>query len=111
VVRDGVVRDIPARVMPGDVVQLAAGDLVPADGTLASAKDLFLNEAPLTGESLPVEKHGGARVLRGTSVVSGLGVASVEATGRRPSSAGSPRISRVVRPRPSSSAEPGDSDS
>ena len=82
VVRDGVARDIPAReVVPGDVVQLAAGDLGPADGTLASAKDLFLNEAPLTGESLPVEKHGGARVLRGTSVVSGLGVASVEATG------------------------------
>jgi P-type Mg2+ transporter len=82
VVRDGAACDIPAReVVPGDLVQLAAGDLVPADGVLASAKDLFLNEAPLTGESLPVEKHGGARVLRGTSVVSGLGIARVEATG------------------------------
>jgi P-type Mg2+ transporter len=83
VVRDGAARDIPAReVVPGDVVQLAAGDRVPAGGALVSAKDLFLNEAPLTGESLPVEKHGGARVLRGTSVVSGVGVALVEATGR-----------------------------
>jgi P-type Mg2+ transporter len=82
VMRDGLARDIPAReVVPGDVVQLAAGDLVPADGTLASAKDLFLNEAPLTGESLPVEKNGGARVLRGTSVLSGLGIACVETTG------------------------------
>jgi len=82
VVRDGVVREIPAaEVVPGDVVHLAAGDLVPADGALASAKDLFLNEAPLTGESLPAEKHAGARVLRGTSVVSGVGIAVIDATG------------------------------
>jgi Mg2+-importing ATPase len=82
VVRDGVAREITVReVVPGDVVHLAAGDLVPADGRLASAKDLFLNEAALTGESLPVEKHGTAAVLRGTSVVSGVGVAVVERTG------------------------------
>jgi Mg2+-importing ATPase len=82
VVRDGVARDIPAReVVPGDVVHLAAGDLVPADGHLAVAKDLFLNEGPLTGESLPVEKHAGARIFRGTSVVSGVGSAWIEATG------------------------------
>ena len=82
VVRDGAVREIPAaEVVPGDVVHLAAGDLVPADGALASAKDLFLNEAPLTGESLPAEKHAGARVLRGTSVVSGVGIAVIDATG------------------------------
>jgi magnesium-transporting ATPase (P-type) len=85
-------------------------DLVPADGTLAPAKDLFLNEAPLTGESLPVEKHGAARVLRGTSVVSGLGVASVEATGPA-TEFGRIAAHLVVRPRPSSSAGPGDSDS
>src|SRR5262249_51315709 len=75
VVRDGTVREIPAvGVVPGDVVHLAAGDLVPADGTLATAKDLFLNEAALTGESLPAEKHASARVFRGTSVVSGRGL-------------------------------------
>src|SRR5215470_10746959 len=82
VVRDGVARELPAlAVVPGDIVHLAAGDLVPADGELASAKDLFLNEAALTGESLPTEKHPRARVLRGTSVVSGVGVARVETTG------------------------------
>jgi Mg2+-importing ATPase len=82
VVRDGTAREIPAaEVVPGDVVHLSAGDLVPADGMLASAKDLFLNEAALTGESLPVEKHAAARVFRGTSVVSGVGVAQIDATG------------------------------
>jgi Mg2+-importing ATPase len=82
VVRDGTACDIPvAGVVPGDVIHLAAGDLVPADGTLASAKDLFLNEAALTGESLPAEKHAAARVFRGTSVVSGVGVALIDATG------------------------------
>jgi Mg2+-importing ATPase len=46
VVRDGTTRDVPAReVVPGDLVQLAAGDLVPADARLLSAKDLFINEA------------------------------------------------------------------
>ena len=82
VVRDGTMREIPAvAVVPGDVVHLAAGDLVPADGTLATAKDLFLNEAALTGESLPAEKHVSARVFRGTSVVSGVGLAVIDATG------------------------------
>jgi Mg2+-importing ATPase len=82
VVRDGVPRELPVReVVPGDEVHLAAGDLVPADGGLLFAKDLFLNEAALTGESLPVEKHAAAPVLRGTSVVSGVGVARIERTG------------------------------
>jgi Mg2+-importing ATPase len=84
VVRDGCVVEIPARVIvPGDVIHLAAGDLVPADAELVSAKDLFLNEAALTGESLPCEKHpdGAGAVFRGTSVVSGVGVAEVTATG------------------------------
>jgi Mg2+-importing ATPase len=95
VTRDGAVRDIPAReAVPGDVVHLAAGDLVPADGRLLMAKDLFLNEAALTGESLPAEKHAipeGVRasdlpgatpaVFRGTSVVSGTGLAVVVRTG------------------------------
>ena len=85
-VRDGVVTTVPLReVVPGDVIRLAAGDLVPADARLLQAKDLFLNEAALTGESLPSEKHvgdgGGGLILRGTSVVSGVGVAVVTATG------------------------------
>jgi Mg2+-importing ATPase len=88
VVRDGVQRDVPARaVVPGDLIHLGAGDLVPADARLLAAKDLFLNEAALTGESLPVEKHPAlegpaAAVLRGTSVVSGTGSAVVARTGQ-----------------------------
>ncbi|MBI3636745.1 MAG: magnesium-translocating P-type ATPase, partial [Candidatus Rokubacteria bacterium] len=83
VVRDGGVVEIRVRdVVPGDVIHLAAGDLVPAYAKLVGAKDLFVNEAALTGESLPSEKHPGNAAFRGTSVVSGLGVAEVTATGR-----------------------------
>jgi P-type Mg2+ transporter len=93
--RDGAPRDVPAReIVPGDVIRLAAGALVPADARLLSAKDLFLNEAALTGESLPREKQAGRQgapgdnvvdaitaVFRGTSVVSGVGTALVMTTG------------------------------
>jgi Mg2+-importing ATPase len=44
-------------LVPGDIVRLAAGDMVPADARVISAKDLFLNQAALTGEALPVEKN------------------------------------------------------
>ena len=47
-------------VVPGDIVRLAAGDMVPADVRVISAKDLFLNQAALTGEALPVEKKAAA---------------------------------------------------
>ena len=43
-------------LVPGDIIRLAAGDMVPADARVISAKDLFLNQAALTGEALPVEK-------------------------------------------------------
>ena len=43
-------------LVPGDIVRLAAGDMVPADIRILSAKDLFLNQAALTGESMPIEK-------------------------------------------------------
>jgi Mg2+-importing ATPase len=116
VIRDGTTRDVPAReVVPGDLVRLAAGDLVPADARLLSAKDLFINEAALTGESLPREKHagrGGApsaslleaenAVFRGTSVVSGVGAAVVIATGRDTELAASPPCWQRARPRPNS---------
>ncbi len=56
--RDGRPADIPARdLVPGDVVLLAAGDLVPADGRVLEARDCFVNQALLTGEPYPVEKH------------------------------------------------------
>jgi Mg2+-importing ATPase len=83
----------------GDIVHLGAGDMVPADLRLLSAKDLFISQAILTGESLPVEKsapvagtEAGVRgdplelpgiCYMGTNVVSGSAVAVVLATGAR----------------------------
>src|SRR3954451_12701847 len=59
--RDGQPASIPARdLVPGDVVLLAAGDLVPADGRVLEARDCFVNQALLTGEPYPVEKHPAA---------------------------------------------------
>lgn len=58
VVRDGVVCEVPRdEVVPGDVVELAAGSLVPADGRVLEADDCFVNQATITGEAFPVEKH------------------------------------------------------
>jgi len=58
VLRDGQeVTVLGQDLVPGDVVLLAAGDLVPADGRLLETKDFFVNEALLTGESYPTEKH------------------------------------------------------
>jgi Mg2+-importing ATPase len=84
--RDGVQASLPvAQLVPADIVQLTAGDLVPADGVLLASRDLFLNQALLTGESYPVEKHVAEQgfaaalvteaanvALAGTSVVSGI---------------------------------------
>jgi Mg2+-importing ATPase len=58
VVREGSEREIPlAELVEGDIVKLAAGDMIPADLRLLSCKDLFLTQASLTGETFPVEKH------------------------------------------------------
>ena len=93
VVRDGVWRELPrGELVPGDVVRLSAGDLVPGDGTLLESRDLHVQEAALTGESLPAEKEYAPRdqhelttrnrVFLGTSVVTGTGMAVITATGR-----------------------------
>jgi Mg2+-importing ATPase len=83
VVRDGTPKAIPIdEVVPGDVVLLSAGSLVPADGRILEARDLFLSEAVLTGESFPVEKSAGDRVFLGTNVRSGTARCAVEKTGR-----------------------------
>lgn len=95
VVRAGKEEDIPLRRMvPGDVVQLSAGDMIPADVRLVSANDLFISQATLTGESLPVEKfatrekRAGISPLElanvcflGTSMESGAATAVILATG------------------------------
>ncbi len=58
VVRSGAARELPlAELVEGDIVRLAAGDMVPADVRILACKDLFLTQASLTGESFPVEKY------------------------------------------------------
>jgi Mg2+-importing ATPase len=60
VVRDDKEEEVPLKLLvPGDIIRLAAGDMTPADVRVLTAKDLFLNQAALTGESLPVEKKAG----------------------------------------------------
>jgi P-type Ca2+ transporter type 2C len=87
VVRDGGQRQIPAaEVVIGDVLVLAEGDIVPADAGVADAAALLVDEAALTGESVPVEKTAGGpdqagSVSAGTVVVRGRGRAVVTATG------------------------------
>jgi len=85
VLRDGIIKEVSAdSIVPGDVVLLFAGDLVPADGRVLEARDLFVMQAQLTGEAYPVEKLPGdlapeagdlqdARnaLFMGTSVISG----------------------------------------
>jgi len=96
VMRDGQPRDLPvAEIVPGDIVRLKAGDLVPADSRLLEVKDLHVRESVLTGESLPVEKitadlsdgkHGIAdasnSVFLGTAVQTGIGTAVIVRTGK-----------------------------
>src|SRR4030095_816990 len=58
VVRDGTWMDLPRRdLVPGDVIRLAAGDRVPADARLLTSRDLHVQQAALTGESMPTEKE------------------------------------------------------
>jgi Mg2+-importing ATPase len=95
--RAGVVRELPlAEIVPGDIVQLCAGDMIPADVRILTCRDLFVTEASLTGESLPVEKFetagesAGQTAIElknvcflGTSVESGTATALVVETGPR----------------------------
>jgi P-type Mg2+ transporter len=61
VVRETKEAEVPLKLLvPGDIIRLAAGDLVPADVRVVSAKNLFLNQSALTGESLPVERKAEA---------------------------------------------------
>ena len=84
-----------AQLVPGDIVMLSAGDIVPADGRLLASRDLIVNQALLTGESYPVEKRAGDlaapvveisaaanAALAGTSVISGSATLLVARTGR-----------------------------
>ncbi len=97
--RDGKKEEVPLReLVPGDIVELSAGDMVPADVRVVVSRHLFVNQAMLTGEAFAVEKtveaplslDAGARAAEtdlpnlcfmGTSVENGLGTAVVAATG------------------------------
>jgi len=96
VYRNGKSKELPIReIVPGDIVDLFAGDMIPADLRIISSKDLFLNQASLTGESFPVEKTANPIqtksnsasdltniVFMGSSVVSGTGLGVVIRTGQ-----------------------------
>jgi len=93
VLRDGQWREIHRTdIVPGDIVRLSAGDMVPADARLLVSCDLYIQQAALTGESLPVEKQASGTevstrpdapnmVFLGTSVVSGSATALIVVTG------------------------------
>lgn len=86
VVRDGTVKMIDIHeVVPGDLVLLETGDRVPADAKVVESVELAADEAPLTGESVPVRKDTEKRnnVFMGTVIVSGRGKAVVEKTGMK----------------------------
>ncbi len=96
VIRDGREQEVPvSRVVPGDVVLLSAGNLIPADGVVIEAADFLVTEASMTGESFPVEKRPGIVrpdaplaertncVFLGASVRSGTAKVLAVATGRR----------------------------
>ncbi len=82
-------------LVPGDLIALAAGDMIPADCRILTARDLFIGQAAMTGESVPVEKFVNQRgqdadalaqtnlVFMGTNVVSGAATALVVTTGAR----------------------------
>ena len=93
--RSGTCLPVPTDcLVPGDIVELIAGDLVPADSRLLESRDLFINQALLTGEAYPVEKQcsdapSGAKnpagasnaVFAGTSVISGTATIVICRTG------------------------------
>jgi len=70
VIRDGKECEIPlAEIVPGDIVILQAGALIPADLRLISAKDFFVSQSSLTGESMPVEKNAEPADITGRGVI------------------------------------------
>lgn len=94
VIRDGQIADLTSRLLvPGDIILLSEGQKVPADGRVIDQENLFMSEAALTGESLPIKKaisvHDKDKplyeqdnmVFSGTYVISGSGIAVVVATG------------------------------
>jgi Mg2+-importing ATPase len=95
ILRDGALTDIPVEeVVPGDIIALNAGDIIPGDCLIFESRDLFVDEATLTGETYPVDKEVGTveetaplsrrtnTLFMGTHVVSGSGKAIIVHTGK-----------------------------
>ena len=97
VLRDGKIEKIsPLKLVPGDIIMLNAGDVVPADARIIESKDLHAHESALTGESFPVDKAAGDLkgknssindahncVFLGTNIQTGIATAMVVHTGRK----------------------------
>lgn len=96
VLRDGIKKAIPVETaVPGDIVILAAGDIIPGDSLILSSQELFTDEAAFTGETYPVEKNAGVlpqstplakrsnTLLMGAHVISGKATALIISTGQK----------------------------
>ncbi|MDD5190528.1 MAG: HAD-IC family P-type ATPase, partial [Dehalococcoidales bacterium] len=94
--RDGAKQDIPvSELVPGDIISLSAGDIAPADARILSARDFFVDQSSLTGESFPVEKtpdiislanladstKWNNYLFMGTSITNGTATAVIAKTG------------------------------
>ena len=113
VLRNGTIEEVAVdRLVPGDVVELKAGDIVPGDCRLLAARDLFVNQALLTGEAYPAEKEASELVspveepgraanfvCMGTSVISGIATGLVVRTGRASELGGLAHGLAMERPR------------
>lgn len=83
VLRDHKLKSIElSNIVPGDVIELIAGSLIPADGKVIATTDLSIDESALTGESFPVQKALDDVVYMGSNVASGSGRILVTATGK-----------------------------
>ncbi|TFF37354.1 magnesium-translocating P-type ATPase [Mucilaginibacter psychrotolerans] len=96
VLRDGVKTSIPVEAaVPGDIVMLSAGDIIPGDSLILTSQELFADEAAFTGETYPVEKNAGIlpqdtplakrsnTLLMGAHVISGKATALIMRTGQQ----------------------------
>ena len=94
IVREGMEMKTPVEmVVPGDIVVLSAGDMIPGDGLILTSRDLFIDEAAFTGETFPVEKNAGVlaidtplakrtnTIFMGSHVISGTAKALIVRTG------------------------------
>lgn len=82
VLRDSAWREVSAaELVPGDVISLGAGKIIPADVKFLEAKNMSVNESALTGESLPQDKSPGDSAYSGSFLAAGLAIAEVTATG------------------------------